>query len=313
MESQAKTKLRIGEWCVEPDKGTIKRNGATTRLELRSMRLLMCLAERPGQVVSAEELISRVWAGVSVSPDSVYQAITGLRRQLGDDPRKPAYIETVPRLGYRLIADTSQCVDAEPDRMNHPALESAGSGSESGTGHTGSTRIIWATAALGILAVLGFALHAKLSSGKRISSASVVQPRAAVGVVPFLDLTQGMRDEEFADGVTEEIIDKLSKVPGVQVPSATSSFYYKGKSLPVSDIARGLNVNYLLDGSVRKANGRVRIAARLLRADNSYVIWTNTYDRPLSDLIMVQDDIAGEVAKALGSALGPSEAPDKTY
>lgn len=312
MESQAKTKLRIGEWCVEPDKGTMTRNGATARLELRSMRLLMCLAERPGQVVSAEELISRVWAGVSVSPDSVYQAITGLRRQLGDDPRKPAYIETVPRLGYRLIAEICQCVDAEPEnRMNEPAPESTGPASERGSGHTGPTRIIWAIAALGIVAVFGFILHAKLSSEKR-SSAALVRPGAAVGVVPFLDLTEGMRNEEFADGVTEEIIDKLSKVPGVQVPSATSSFYYKGKALPVSDIARGLNVNYLLDGSVRKANGRVRIAARLLRADNSYVIWTNTYDRPLSDLIMVQDDIAGEVVKALGSALGPPQAHDKT-
>ncbi len=132
-----------------------------------------------------------------------------------------------------------------------------------------------------------------------------------MGVVPFLDLTEGMHNEEFADGITEEIIDKLSKIPGVQVPSATSSFYYKGKELPVGDIARGLRVNYLLDGSVRKANGRVRIAARLMRADNSYVIWTNTYDRPISDLIMVQDDIAGEVAKALRSALLRPQAHDK--
>lgn len=275
------------------------------------MRLLMCLAERPGQVVSAEELISRVWAGVSVSPDSVYQAITGLRRQLGDDPRKPVYIETVPRLGYRLIAETSDWVDAEPENvLNQPSLESTGTASESRAGRAGSTRIILAITALGILAVLGFVLHAKLSSGKR-ASALIAQPGAAVGVLPFLDLTEGMRDEEFADGITEEIIDKLSKVPGVLVPSATSSFYYKGKTVAVGDIARGLKVSYLLDGSVRKANGRVRIAARLMRADNSYVIWTNTYDRPISDLIMVQDDIAGEVAKALGSALGPAQTHDK--
>ena len=284
------------------------RNGETTRLELRSMRLLMCLAEGRGQVVNVEELISRVWGGVSVSPDSVYQAITGLRRQLGDDPRKPAYIETVPRLGYRLIAETSECVDREPrNGTNEAAQESRVSGSESGAQHRGVRKIIWAISALGILAVLGFVVHAKLSSGKR-ASASFVMPGATVGVVPFLDLTEGMRNEEFADGITEEIIDKLSKVPGMQVPSATSSFYYKGKGLSVGDIARGLKVTYLLDGSVRKSNGRVRIAARLLRADNSYVIWTNTYDRPMSDLIMVQDDIAGEVVKALGSTLGSAQA-----
>ena len=304
MESQATTKLRVGEWHVDPDQGTITRNGATTRLELRSMRLLMCLAERRGQVVNVEELISRVWGGVSVSPDSVYQAITALRRQFGDDPRKPAYIETVPRLGYRLIAETSQCVDLEPKNgINESARESTGSGSESGAGRRGARRIIWAIAAVGILAVFGFVLHAKLSSGKG-TSASLVKPGAAVGVVPFLDLTEGMHNEEFADGITEEIIDKLSKIPGMQVPSAISSFYYKGKELPVGDIARGLRVNYLLDGSVRKSNGRVRIAARLMRADDSYVIWTNTYDRPIVDLIMVQDDIAGEVVKALQSTIG---------
>lgn len=308
MERQATTKLRVGEWCVDPDQGTMTRNGATTRLELRSMRLLMCLAECRGQVVSVEQLISRVWGGVSVSPDSVYQAITALRRQLCDDPRKPAYIETVPRLGYRLIAETAEWVDAEPmNGSNQPPREPGISESESGAEHPVSRRIIWAIAALAILAVFGFVLHAKLLNGKR-TSASFVKPAATVGVVPFLDLTEGMRNEEFADGITEEIIDKLSKIPGVQVPSATSSFYYKGKEVPVGDIARGLRVNYLLDGSVRKSKGRVRIATRLMRADNSYVIWTNTYDRPLSDLIMVQDDIASEVVKALGSALGPAQA-----
>ena len=312
MERQATTKLRVGEWCVEPDQGTMMRNGATTRLELRAMRLLMCLVERHGQVVNVEELISCVWGGVSVSPDSVYQAVTALRRQLGDDPRKPAYIETVPRLGYRLIAETASWADKEPkDRMTRPVAQSAGSDSESGTRHSGVRKIIWATAILAILAGFAFVLQARLSGGKR-SAASLAKPVAAVGVVPFLDLTEGMHNEEFADGITEEIIDKLSKIPGVQVPSATSSFYYKGKALPVGDIARGLNVNYLLDGSVRKAKGRVRIAARLLRADNSYVIWTNTYDRPMSDLIMVQDDIANEVVKALGSTLEPTQTHDKT-
>src|SRR4051812_10869517 len=193
MERQVTTKLRVGEWCVEPDQGTMARNGATTRLEFRSMRLLMCLAERRGQVVNVEELISCVWGGVSVSPDSVYQAVTALRRQLGDDPRKPAYIETVPRLGYRLIAETAQCVDAEPnDGINQPARKPTGSEPESGARHPWSRRIIGAITILAILAVSGFVLRAKLSSGKQ-PSASFVRRGAAVGVVPFLDLTEGMR------------------------------------------------------------------------------------------------------------------------
>ena len=306
------SKLRIGDWNADPDSGTIARNGETIRLEVRSMRLLMCLAERAGQVASIDELISNVWGGVAVSPDSVYQAVTALRRQLGDDPRKPAYIETVPRLGYRMIAETGPWVEAWAQRATSeagtlPAISSAEAGNARRKGN-----VLWVAAALVIATGFGFVLHARLSGRNRSASASVAPPVASVGVLPFLDLTEGMHNEEFADGMTEELIDKLSNVEGVRVPSTTASFFYKGKSLPVSEIAQGLRVTYLLDGSVRKSNGRVRIAARLVRGDNSYVVWTNTYDRPLSDLIMAQDDIAGEVVKALESTVGGTQAHGKS-
>ena len=306
------SKLRIGDWNADPDSGTIARNGETIRLEVRSMRLLMCLAERAGQVASIDELISNVWGGVAVSPDSVYQAVTALRRQLGDDPRKPAYIETVPRLGYRMIAETGPWVEAWAQRATSeagtlPALSSAEAGNARRKGN-----VLWVAAALVIATGFGFVLHARLSGRNRSASASVAPPVASVGVLPFLDLTEGMHNEEFADGMTEELIDKLSNVEGVRVPSTTASFFYKGKSLPVSEIAQGLRVTYLLDGSVRKSNGRVRIAARLVRGDNSYVVWTNTYDRPLSDLIMAQDEIAGEVVKALESTVGGTQAHGKS-
>jgi transcriptional activator of cad operon len=315
MDRLTTSRLRIGDWNVDPDSGAIARNGDTVRLDLRSMRLLMCLAERAGQVVSIDELISSVWAGVAVSPDSVYQAVTALRRQLGDDSRKPAYIETVPRLGYRMIAKTSPRVEEPPQgATSESAMLQNTSSADAGSGHTRLTsKTLWMAVAVLIAIGFGFVLHARLSGGNRSAAASVAPPAASVGVLPFLDLTEGMRDEEFADGMTEELIDKLSKVQGVRVPSATASFYYKGKALPVAEIAQGLRVTYLLDGSVRKSSGRVRIAARLVRGDNSYVIWTNTYDRPMSDLIMVQDEIAGEVVKALESTVGAAQTHDKSH
>jgi len=122
-------------------------------------------------------------------------------------------------------------------------------------------------------------------------------------VLPFLDLTEGMKEEEFADGMTEELIDKLSKIPGLQVPAPTSSFYFKGKQIPIADIAKSLGVSYVLDGSVRKSGARLRVAARLIRANNGYIIWSETYDRQFDDILMVQDDIAGEVTKALKSSI----------
>ena len=108
-----------------------------------------------------------------------------------------------------------------------------------------------------------------------------------------------MHEETFADGMTEELIDRLSKVPGVRIASATSSFYFKGKQITVVEIARSLGVAHVLDGSVRKSGNRIRVAARLVCADRSFVIWSESYDRPFDDILMVQDDIAIQVKKAL--------------
>src|SRR5665213_3696956 len=119
-------KLRIGDWCVDPAAGQISRQGETVRLEARTLRLLLDLAEHAGQVISIDELLDRVWAGVIVTPDSVYQAVAALRRLLGDDPRRPRYIATVPRLGYRMVAKVGPWTDgppsAEPPRLDPRAV-----------------------------------------------------------------------------------------------------------------------------------------------------------------------------------------------
>src|SRR5258705_3541518 len=114
MDRRPATLLRIGEWCVNPTSGQIPRDGRTGRLEARTMRLLICLAEHAGEVVSIDDLLNEAWSGVAVSQDSVYQAVASLRRLLGDNPRQPAYIETVPRLGYRMVATVTPWPDQSP-------------------------------------------------------------------------------------------------------------------------------------------------------------------------------------------------------
>src|SRR2546425_1035667 len=111
MERPTTIMLRIGAWCVNPTSGQISRDGETARVEVRTMRLLLCLAEHAGEVVSIDDLLNQVWSGVIVAPDSVYQAVASLRRLLGDDPKQPTYIATVPRLGYRMVATVSPWVD----------------------------------------------------------------------------------------------------------------------------------------------------------------------------------------------------------
>jgi transcriptional activator of cad operon len=293
--------LRIGAWCVDPAAGQISRDGETARLEARTMRLLLCLAEHAGDVVSIDDLLTQVWSGVAVSPDSVYQAVASLRRLLGDDPKQPAYIATVPRLGYRMVATVGPWVNSADPVM--PAGSDAPK-----RGLRPRTFVIWAGAvALCLVLVGALLLHGKIGSNHpstlRATLPAQVPPQRSIAVLPFLDLTEGMNEEPFADGMTEELIDKLSKVPEFRVPAPTSSFYFKNKHIPVADIARRLGVVYVLDGSVRKSGGRLRVAARLMRADDGYVIWSEAYDRPFDDILMVQDDIAGEVTKALRSSI----------
>jgi transcriptional activator of cad operon len=290
MDRATATTLRIGDWCVDPISGQISRNGTAARLEARTMRLLLCLAARAGEVVSIDDLLNQVWSDVTVSQDSVYQAVASLRRLLGDDPKQPTYVATVPRLGYRMVAAVGPW---------------AGESNAERTA-TGMRSFKWAGAALGLVLLIGFLILYKIANHSHSPSAAVApQPQNSIVVLPFLDLTEGMKEEEFADGMTEELIDKLSKIPGLSVPAPTSSFYFKNKKMTVVDIAKSLGVAYVLDGSVRKSGPRVRVAARLVRADNTYVVWSETYDRPFDDILMVQDDIANEVTKALRPSIEP--------
>jgi TolB-like protein/DNA-binding winged helix-turn-helix (wHTH) protein len=296
----------------------------------------VCLADHAGDVVSIDDLLSQVWSDVIVAPDSVYQAVTSLRRLLGDDPKQPAYIETVPRLGYRMVATVSPWADqfvTQPGaETNAHTSASQSSVPEKPSPITGALDVskksgprlqsgltLAAGAALCLLLVVALMVYGRFV--KNNSSASSTQsdigavaalPQKSIAVLPFLDLTDQMNQEPFADGMTEELIDKLSKIPGLRVPSATSSFYFKGKLWPrshgteqitIAEIAKTLGVIYVLDGSVRKSGARLRVDARLIRAENGFVVWSETYDRPSADILMVQDDIAGEVAKALKASI----------
>jgi len=293
MDQSIETPIRVGEWCVNPAAGQISNGERVVRVDARAMRLLVYLAERPGQTVSIEELLDRVWSGVVVTQDSVYQAVASLRRQLGDEPKNPAYIVTVPRLGYRMVAAVGPWTDSP---VSPPPVE----------------RRRWpAAAAVSVAAVLALGIYLgfeRNAAGPAANAAATNKSiEYSVAVLPFLDLTtQAMNEEFFADGLTEELIGDLSKVPGFRVPAPTSSFSLKGKQQSVPEIARQFGVAYILDGSVRKSGSVYRVAARLVRADTGFVTWTESYDRPLGDLVLVQKDVAAQVTKAVRALLDGS-------
>lgn len=281
MSAPATIPLRIGDWRVDPAAGQIERGGEVSRVEARTLRLLLALAERPGETVSIDELLDHVWAGVIVTPDSVYQAVASLRRLLGDDPKRPRYIATVPRLGYRMIATVGPWIDA-PSGPEAPLRRRP---------HRAAAIVL-----LGGLAALG-----ALQTAHEAAPASA----PSVGVAPFVDLTPSMDQDQLADDMTEGVADRLSRDPALRTPGFRSSYNLIGKHVDLAQAARALGVAYVVDGSVRRTGDTVRIVARLVRADTGLILWSQTSERPLQEMPAAQDAVTRGVAATLAKARAP--------
>ena len=311
--------IRIGEWRVDAAREQISKDGKTIKLERRSMQLLLCLAEHAGQILSVDQLLDRVWVGVVVTPDSVYQAVASLRRTLGDDPKKPTYISSIPRRGYSLVAPVAPWNDPpEPTSNDSPTVAVDQAPTAVGLSKTRSPgwRVAIATCCAAVVLSLGYLMVEKqrllnpLDKTTRstplmqaVTRARKTIPEKSIAVLPFVDLSEKKDQEYFADGMAEEIIDRLVRIPDLRVPARTSSFYFKGTSTKVADIAAELGVANVLEGSVRSSGNRVRVVAQLVRADNGYQVWSQSYDRELRDIFAVQDEIATAVATALQISL----------
>jgi TolB-like protein/DNA-binding winged helix-turn-helix (wHTH) protein/Tfp pilus assembly protein PilF len=315
--------LRIGALRVDPALDEIERDGQTIKLEPRSMRLLVCLAERAGDVVSVEELLQEVWKGVVVTPVSVYQAVAGLRRVMGDDAKNPVYIANVVRRGYRLIAPVSaESPPAAPSpaaappmpvlplsalpvpepAVSVPATDAQG---RPPTRRLPGSSMRWG--ALGAFLLLAVAVPLVWTDTRPKATPAQVEVRdSSVGVLPFRDLSDDRHLQYLADGLTEEIIDLLGNVPGLRVPGRTSSLYFKDKSVNAQEIARILGVSHLLEGSVRRVGDNLRITTALSRADSGYQVWSQTYEVGGSEIVAIQHDIAAAVARNLSDLMLPA-------
>jgi TolB-like protein/Flp pilus assembly protein TadD len=166
---------------------------------------------------------------------------------------------------------------------------------------------------IGYFAVDKLGLSKRAAATGQIAAVTVAAPvpmtvpEKSVAVLPFVDMSEKKNQEYFSDGLTEELIEQLSKIADLRVPARTSSFYFKDKSENVATIARELGVAHVLEGSVRKAGSRLRVTAELIRADSGYHLWSETYDRDLKDVFKVQDEIASAVVAALKLKLAPTQ------
>jgi TolB-like protein len=167
------------------------------------------------------------------------------------------------------------------------------------------------TVTVGLLLVDRFMLSPRRAASSAASTSAASIP-PSIAVLPFLDLSEAKDQEYFSDGLSEELLDLLAQVPGLHVAGRTSSFSFKGKKATIPEIGKTLNVAAVLEGSVRKSGDRIRITAQLINVADDYHIWSKTYDRKLTDVFALQDEIAGAVVDALKLKLLPAQRPTVT-
>ena len=284
-------RLRIADLTLDPGQRRVARDGQALHLGKLSYEMLVALAEAAPNVLTQDELAARVWNGRIATPETVAQRVKLLRSALDDDPGRPRYIEVLRGQGYRLIppVERESDVAAAPERSRR-------------------SWAVWAAGAILVAAVIGatvwLARDRDAAFPQRAGRPSVGAAIKSIAVLPFADMSKAGDQQYIADGVAEEILNRLSQSKDLRVIARTSSFALRDKALDVSQIAAKLGVSHVIEGSVRKSGSRVRVTAQLIDASTNAHIWSQTYDRGLGDLFAIQDDIASSVATALEATIG---------
>ena len=289
----------LEELRVDPQSGEVSGPGGREELDRKVMDVLLYMARHAGHVVAREDLLATLWPDAVVTDDALTRCFYELRRHLshaGGDDRYKALVETLPKRGYRL---NGTVVPLAPDPGIHPSAAR-------------KRMPTWAVATgaailLGVIALLLVTQSPRSPTDDASSAQS-----SSIAVLPFLDMSAEKDQGYLAYGVTEEILDRLTKSENLVVIARTSSFSLQQESLDVPTIGKRLNVAYVLEGSVRKAGDRIRITAQLIDVSSNAHVWSQTYDRAIDDIFAVQDEIAASVATAMQvtlAGLDQSEPP----
>ncbi|MCG6936163.1 MAG: winged helix-turn-helix domain-containing protein [Proteobacteria bacterium] len=289
--NEPSTPFRIGEWVVEPGSGRICKNGVEVKLEPKVMEVLAYLARHQGTVVSHEMLEAEIWTGTIVGYGSVPATIIKLRKALGDNSRKPRYIETVSKRGYRLIMPVSPAPEETRASDNNAATDDALSISKRKTVRRAVT-----LALLGLcigLAVLVVELDWPGQPGRTSSEIP------SVVVLPFKNFSDDPREAHLSDGITDDLITDLSRIKSVRVLARQTSYYYKNRKVTPEDVFRQLNVLYIIEGSVRKSGKHIRVNVQLSNAKQGENIWAERIDTDTENIFSTQDKIVKDVVQAM--------------
>ena len=295
----------FGPYAVDLRSGELRKYGIRVKMGEQPFQILLMLLERPGEMVTREELRAKLWADDTfVDFDhGLNSAVQRLRDCLSDTAEKPLWIETIPRRGYRFIAPVESQAAVAPGSNAVPA-GTASSGTAPAETQVGSrvygrpakalaTALVVAAALLVGLSLRGLNLG---SVRERLGGRPSAPRIQSLAVLPLVNLSGDPDQDYFADGMTEELTTDLGKISGLRVISRTSAVPYKGTKKPLPEIARELNVDALIEGTVSRSGNHLRITANLVQASPEKHIWAERYESEVSDALAVQGKIAQAVA-----------------
>jgi adenylate cyclase len=293
----------IGDWQVLPGLNQLQCGDEVVQLEPKVMAVLGVLASKPGEVFSRQELEDNVWQDTVVGYDALSKAINKLREAMQDDKKNPRYIQTLSKKGYRLVAEVSQKA-ATPD--NNPAK------AEMKTDKQSKPAAAWIIAALligvGLLVVTSnWNTNKPPEQSTPAPSQKQMDEKPTIVILPFQNIGQSKNDDYLADGLTSDLTTNLSKLSGLWVTASNAAQVYKDRQPTPSAIKELFNARYVLSGEVNKHDNKIRINTHLTDLDNGNILWAERYDRQLTDLFAVQDEVTKKILQSLSVTLTKEE------
>lgn len=278
----------FNNFIIDTDNFSLKSDGKIIEVEPQVFNLIVYLIENKSKLVSRDELLENVWQGRIVLDATLNNHIKAARNVLGDDGQSQNVIKTIHSRGYQFVAEIQK-----------------GNESTQVSGNGDYFKKILPYLFLIIIALIVIYYFSARKAKNPIST------NLSIAVLAFLDMSPEQNQEYFSDGMSEEILNKLAKIPDLRVISRISSFYFKDKDKTAQEIGQQLNVSHILEGSVRKQEDKLRITVQLIESKSATHIWSENYDRTMNDVFQIQDDIAESVSKKLKLSL--LSKPEKVY
>ncbi len=292
-------RIRFGPFELDRRSGELLKFGRKIRLQEQPFQILCLLLEQPGQVITREQLQQKLWpADTYVDFDhGLNNAIKRLREALNDSADKPRYVETLPRRGYRFVADIMPvAITSESPAQPIPAAIVVPA-----RPYPRSRRSPVMIAAVTLLVIV-------LISWLTVRSHTPAPPPIrSIAVLPLENLSGDPGQKYFADGLTDALTTELAQIASLRVVSRTSANHYRNSGLPIPQIAHDLHVDAIVEGSVARERDHVRVTAQLIRGATDHHLWANSYDRQVGDVLALQSHIAGEIARQVAATLTPDE------